>query len=235
MTQKPITSTCFAGCKKNNEVSGHNLLRSDVPKNAQDFTYFSSASLNRSTQTSTPCAIFAKSRFSTFSLRKSMISGGNVMVIDTRFRAMHSNHLHTMLNMCNFNMCDAHSKCAGTSIYGRNQANRRSLRPQTNNLQNIWKFSINRGENFGWKGIVDNDSDNIRSVADRRRLHNGKSRRCVQRLLRKSGTSVLNFGVFNMKISIGQHIRNQSIASSTIRLWPNSTPVAGCIIRPEVC
>ena len=111
-----------ADYKIKNEAPGVQFFRSEVPKNLQGLSPLSSASLYRNTQTSTPCAILAKSRLSTFSLRYFIISGGNVIVIDTLLRAMHINNVQLLLYMCNFNISNAHRKCAGTSQYDKTQS-----------------------------------------------------------------------------------------------------------------
>lgn len=101
--------------KKNNEAVGVQFFRIGVPKCPYGLSPLSSASLYLRTQTSIPCAMLAKSRFSTFSLRYSTISGGKVTVNDTLCLPMQLNKLQTVLNNCNCNQSNAtYSVAEGT-------------------------------------------------------------------------------------------------------------------------
>lgn len=111
----------YGGARTHNEAAEVEILRIGLPKIPQGLSPRSSACLYLRTQTSTPCAIFAKSLFSTFDWRYSINSRGRVIVIETLLRAMHILNVQTMLNMCNLNMSNAHSKCAGRPRYARTQ------------------------------------------------------------------------------------------------------------------
>ena len=116
-----INGTVNHGARTHNGATEVEFLRIGLPKIPQGLSPLSSACLYLRTQTSTPCAMFAKSLFSTFDWRYSINSGGRVIVIETLLRAMHILDVHTILNMCNCNMSNAHSKCAGRPRYARTQ------------------------------------------------------------------------------------------------------------------
>ena len=78
----------------------------------------SSASLYLRTQTSTPWAMFAKSRRSTFIWRYSISSGGRVIVIDTFLRTiMHIPSVRNNTGIRSYLNCSAHSECAEVPAY----------------------------------------------------------------------------------------------------------------------
>jgi hypothetical protein len=124
------------------ESLGVEFLRIESPKNPQGFSPLSSASLYRSTQTSTPCAILAKSRLSTLSLTYSIISGGKVIVIDTRLRAMHIDNVQKVLNTCNVNMSNAHVQCAGDSTYDQINTKSESYRADLETIHRGRMFKL---------------------------------------------------------------------------------------------
>ena len=107
---------------ENNEAREVEFLKIDTSKKPQGLSPLSSASLNLRTHTSSPCAIFEKSRRSIFFFRYATISGGSVTVKDSLSRGMQLKALHSILNTCNRNTPFATDSVVRGIINGRKQA-----------------------------------------------------------------------------------------------------------------
>ena len=116
-----------------NEAPELSILDSIHLKCAQGLSPRSSASLYLKTQSSTPCAMLAKSRDSTFLSRYSITSGGRVILIDLllRFCAMHDLARQKMLNIYTVLYSIARLKRAGESKNGRNTTYSGRYAPET--------------------------------------------------------------------------------------------------------
>lgn len=108
--------------KKNNEVVRVQFFRSDVPKCSQGLSPLSSASLYLRTHSSTPCAMLANSRDSTFFSRNSMISEGKVTLRDLlRFLSIHQRLLQLTININNNHWSNTLKLSVGTSQHEQKQ------------------------------------------------------------------------------------------------------------------
>ena len=108
-----------SGWKTHHEVCEAYRFGIGTSETPRGLSSFSSASLYLKTQTSTPWAMFAKSRRSTFIWRYSIRSGGRVIVIDTFLRTiMHVLNVQNDLYMTNFLHCSAHLERAEVPLYG---------------------------------------------------------------------------------------------------------------------
>ena len=134
MTGKPITSTCYAGCKKKNERPSLKFLICQL-----DYIGGRSPSdlRNRVIASSTPCDMLANSFSSTIFSRNSIDSGVNVTVKEILvFPAIRGNILCKELNIDEINPCLTRINLVRVDTNENNRANRRSLRLQKRTLGN---------------------------------------------------------------------------------------------------
>lgn len=108
-----------SGWKTHHEVCEAYRFGIGTSETPRGLSSFSSASLYLKTQTSTPWAMFAKSRRSTFIWRYSIRSGGRVIVIDTFLRTI-VHVLNVQNNAGNWSYINrsAHLERAEVPLYG---------------------------------------------------------------------------------------------------------------------
>ena len=106
------------GWSTHHEASEAHCFGIGTSETPRGLSPLSSASLYLRTQTSTPWAMFAKSRRSTFIWRYSISSGGRVIVIDTFLRTiMHIPSVRNNAGIRSYLNCSAHSECAEVPAY----------------------------------------------------------------------------------------------------------------------
>ena len=108
-----------SGWKTHHEVCEAYRFGIGTSETPRGLSPFSSASLYLKTQTSTPWAMFAKSRRSTFIWRYSIRSGGRVIVIDTFLRTiMHVLNVQNNAGNWSYINRSAHLERAEVPLYG---------------------------------------------------------------------------------------------------------------------
>ena len=173
--------------KQLNEAREVEFLRSDAPKNLHGLSLRSSDSLYRRMQSSTPCAMLAKSRDSTFSSRYSRSSGGRETVSDFFLIALdiEVKRLWLLINslknvtLTSSNLLEGASKHEQKQPISGSSAERNGTCIRSYNGRHL----VDRSKDGGWEGPLHDRPDIVRDLGAYGRLQIGRHQESVQGVL----------------------------------------------------